>query len=595
MKLLFTSLRCWALPLLLALFACSTPHLTRAAAPGPGLSVSFSSIAAGTAVNLTSEGGIDWVHWGLYTETSLDRKSGVVPQISDFTLADAVAGFAFVYWFGDNANGYTWSNGTPTPGATNSTTGVWAYGTPQIGSGFQFTAPADTTPRILKVYVGAFGCRGRFEASLSDSSAPSYSNTSLFNAANGPSGAYTINYSAVSAGQHITIRWTLATPMRPDGNVTLQSAALTATNFNNPPVASLTSPANNADLSASANITLTATASDSDGSVSNVEFFSDGGKLGQDTTSPFSFTWNSVPAGRHVLTVRATDNQGASSDSSPVEIFATGTGGSLVGSRTLPPTLPTGVNLTSDGTRDWAHWGLARNSLFNHKSGVASQISNFTKIGTNSVEIYGDNYTGFSWSDGTPTAATNNLHHGVFATGVTNGFEFTVPADTTARTLKVYVGLYSAQASFQAWLSDFSAPAYTDTTLSNIFDNAYAVYSLTFAAASSGKTLHVRYRSLNLFDQDFGNVTLQAATLSGVGDTNIPPTAVTLISPRWVGTNFAFSFASLGGANYSVLYTPSLAPTNWQVLTNLRGNGSTLDVTNKNLSSATRFYRVESK
>jgi hypothetical protein len=114
-------------------------------------------------------------------------------------------------------------------------------------------------------------------------------------------------------------------------------------------------------------------------------------------------------------------------------------------------------------------------------------------------------------------------------TGETNGFEITVPADTNSRTLKVYVGLYGAQGNFQAWLSDFSAPAYTDTTLSNVFNNAYGAYTLTYAAASSGQTLHIRYRSLKLFDADFGNVTLQSATLVGAGG-NVPPT-VTITSP----------------------------------------------------------------
>src|SRR6185436_9685838 len=182
---------------------------------------------------------------------------------------------------------------------------------------------ADTTARTLKVYVGAFGCRGRFEASLSDASSGSYVNTSLFNQANGPSGVYTINYTAASPGQHLIIRWTLATPMRPDGNVTLQSAALTATNYNNLPVASLTSPPNNSGFSAGANITLNAAASDSDGTVSNVEFFANGTSLGQDATSPYSFIWNNVPAGIHVLSVRVTDTLGASSESKPVEIFVT--------------------------------------------------------------------------------------------------------------------------------------------------------------------------------------------------------------------------------------------------------------------------------
>src|SRR5262245_27809697 len=107
---------------------------SHAAAPSP-ISGSLASIPAGTAVDLTQEGQIDWVHWGLYTETSLDRKAGVVPQISDYTPQDSPTGFVFIYQFGDNFNGYTWRDGTPTSAVTNSTTGVWAYGTPLIGSG----------------------------------------------------------------------------------------------------------------------------------------------------------------------------------------------------------------------------------------------------------------------------------------------------------------------------------------------------------------------------------------------------------------------------------------------------------------------------
>src|SRR5205823_11039370 len=110
------------------------------------------------------------------------------------------------------------------------------------------------------------------------------------------------------------------------------------------------------------------------------------------------------------------------------------------------------------------------------------------------------------------------------------GFQITVPADTNSRTLKVYVGLYGAQGNFQAWLSDFSGPAYTDIALSNVFDNAYGVYTLTYAAASSGQTLKVRYRPLSLFDQDFGNVTLQAATLVLNTSGNAPP-SVSITNP----------------------------------------------------------------
>jgi hypothetical protein len=576
----------------LGLLGCATTLLHGAVA-GPGLSGSFSNVAAGAVVNLTAEGEIDWVHWGLYTETSLDRKAGVVPQISDFTLLDAPFGFAYVYWFGDNANGYTWSDGTPTPGVTNTPTGVWAYGTPPIGSGFQVTAPADTTTRTFKLYVGAYGARGQFLAYLSDGSSPGYTNSlSLFNQMSGPGGFFTVTYRAASAGQQLITRWTLLNPSRGDGNVTLQAAVLTASNYNNPPTVTLTSPLNNTSIQAGGDLTLAASANDSDGTVSKVEFFSNGTKLGEDAESPYSFAWSGVPAGHYVLSARVTDHQDAASESSPIEVFVNGSGGSLVGTLSVPTALPVSVNLTSEGSHDWAHWGLATNNVFNHKAGVVQQISDFAKIGTNAVELYADNYTGFGWSDGTPTAVANNASRGVFSTGVTNGFELTVPADPTPRTLKIYVGLYGAQGNFQAWLSDFSGKAYTETSLSNYFDNAYGVYTLTYAAAASGQTLHVRYRSLNLFDQDFGNVTLQAATLrmdSGGKQ------SVTLLNPAWEGVAFTFSFVSQSGRTYEAQFSDGLDPGDWRLLETLTGNGSTLTVTNAGPASGQGFYRVESK
>jgi hypothetical protein len=228
------------------------------------------------------------------------------------------------------------------------------------------------------------------------------------------------------------------------------------------------------------------------------------------------------------LTAKATDNGGATTISSPVEVFVITTGGSLAGN-TAPPS---DVDLAVEGTADWAHWGLISPSSFDHKACVPQQISNFTKLGTNNTERYTDNLTAYSWSDGTPIASTNGTKTGVFHFGLTDGFLLTVPADTSTRTLKVYVGLYGAQGNFQAYLSDFSAPAYTDTSLSSVFKNAYAVYTLNYAAASAGQTLTIKYSPKTLYDGDFGNVTLQAATLSGgsVPTTNSPRT-VTMISP----------------------------------------------------------------
>src|SRR5262245_36102986 len=254
------------------------------------LSGNLVAIPQGAVIDLTAEGPLDWVHWGLYTESSLDRKAAVASLVSDFTVLDSTNGYAFVYQFADNYNGYSWSDGTPTASVTNTTTGVWAYGVPTKDSGFQITVPADTTLRTVKVYVGVFSAKGKFEASLSDNSATPYVDTSFGNQmGNGPSGVYSITYAAQSAGQTLTIKWTLSSGGG-NGNVTLQAAALTASGANSPPVVPITSPTANATINVGSDITIDTNTSDTDGNVTLVEFFQGTTKIGETTSSPFRFT-----------------------------------------------------------------------------------------------------------------------------------------------------------------------------------------------------------------------------------------------------------------------------------------------------------------
>jgi hypothetical protein len=89
---------------------------------------------------------------------------------------------------------------------------------------------------------------------------------------------------------------------------------------NVPPVVALTSPATGAVFVATSTITLLASASDLDGAVFRVEFFAGGSKLGEDTSSPFSFAWPNVSAGSKILTAVVTDDSGIMRTSAPVNI-----------------------------------------------------------------------------------------------------------------------------------------------------------------------------------------------------------------------------------------------------------------------------------
>ena len=89
---------------------------------------------------------------------------------------------------------------------------------------------------------------------------------------------------------------------------------------NTVPTVSLTAPANNSSYMQGATISLHASASDADGTVTRVELFDNGALIGKDSTSPYSWAFSSASVGKHVFTVRAFDNLGASTTSAGVNV-----------------------------------------------------------------------------------------------------------------------------------------------------------------------------------------------------------------------------------------------------------------------------------
>ena len=86
------------------------------------------------------------------------------------------------------------------------------------------------------------------------------------------------------------------------------------------PVVSITSPANNATITPGSSIPITANASETGGTITNVAFYSGSTLLANATTSPYGYTWTSVPAGAYALTAVASDSLGIETTSSVVNI-----------------------------------------------------------------------------------------------------------------------------------------------------------------------------------------------------------------------------------------------------------------------------------
>ena len=279
--------------------------------------VNMSQIA--TIINMGSEGSLDWAHWGFNGPSNFNHKN-VSQKISNMTRI----GDSGTNWFTDSTTTFSWADGTPTASAFTEN-GIITGQTGTGGSGFEFTAPADTSLKTLKVYVGTWVGVGRFEAAISDGSAPTYVDTSL-SACNGEGtfdGLYTLQYKAAAAGQFIRIRYTLLTDCDGPGafgNVTLKAATLTSGGNNNPPTVSITSPTNGTVVNDLQSLTINATASDPDGNLNRVEFYAGSTKLAADDVFPYSVSWLNPTSGAYSLTAVAFDSLGSITTSAPISI-----------------------------------------------------------------------------------------------------------------------------------------------------------------------------------------------------------------------------------------------------------------------------------
>ncbi len=153
------------------------------------------------------------------------------------------------------------------------------------------------------------------------------------------------------------------------------------------PTVSITSPTNNATFTAPATIAIEATASDSDGTVSKVEFFQGATKLGEDTTAPYSFTWSNVAAGNYSLTAKATDNAGATTTSSVVSITVNGV-----------PAAPTGLTATAGNAQVSLSWASAAGAT---SYNVKRSTTNGGPYATIATGVTATSYTDAGLTNGT--------------------------------------------------------------------------------------------------------------------------------------------------------------------------------------------------
>ncbi len=91
---------------------------------------------------------------------------------------------------------------------------------------------------------------------------------------------------------------------------------------------------------------------------------------------------------------------------------------------------------------------------------MTQRISDVTLPGGAGVICHKATASTYSWTDGASTAGVTDTATGLRVFNVAEGFQVTLPADTTEPTVTVYAGVKKAKGRLEATLSDGSAPAH---------------------------------------------------------------------------------------------------------------------------------------
>jgi hypothetical protein len=313
-------------------------------------------------------------------------------------------------------------------------------------------------------------------------------------------------------------------------NVTVTSSG----SGNQSPAVTITRPANGAQLSLPATVTIDATATDPENRMASVGFYVNNTLVATDTTAPYSTSWSPSAAGTYTLAAMAQDADGGSSWSTNVSVTVQG------------PNSPPAVNLTSpaNGAKFPAPATISLTATATDADGPIDRVEFFsgtTLLGADTSQPYS-----FTWSN--VPAGSYNLRAVAYDTGGANASSATVAVTVGGTNSPPTVTLTSPANG-----ATFTAPA-TIGLAATASDAEGPIAKVEFY---SGATL-LWVENLTPYADSWTNVpagtyTLTAVAYDGQGaKTTSAPVTVTVKGP-----NGAPTVALTSPANGSTLTAPA--------------------------------------
>ena len=322
---------------------------------------------------------------------------------------------------------------------------------------------------------------------------------------------YSFNWTNVAAGSYSL------TAKAYDNNNGVTTSSAVAVISNAPPSVSITNPAQSAQFTVGNNVTIDATASDSDGSISKVEFYQGSTLLNTDTVAPYSFTWNNVAQGNYALTAKAYDNNNASTISSAINISV------------VPNNIPV-VNITSPVTNSvfTAPASITINATATDSDGTITKVDFYqgtTLIGTDTTSPYSFTWTNVAAGTYSITAKATDNSNAVGTSGTITVKSNALPSVSITNPTNNSVFTAPASIQIDASASDSDGTIskvefYQGSTLLNTDTVAPFSYTWTNVAAGS--------YSLTAKAYDNDNAVTTSSAIAVIS--NAPPT-VSITSP----------------------------------------------------------------
>ncbi len=326
---------------------------------------------------------------------------------------------------------------------------------------------------------------------------------------------YQISWTPLSTGTYKLIA------KATDNNGGFSQTAITVTVTNTLPTVSIVAPSNNSSFPFATDVELKVNAADADGTITKVEYFNGATKIGESTTTPYSYSWKNIPLGTYAITAKVTDNIGGTATSLPIQFSITNT----------PPV----VNITAplNNAKFSPGSNITIEATATDEDGIISKVeffyNNTNLIGSDNTAPYSINWTNVPEGSYTITArATDNA-----GTTATKTINITVVNNlptvkiTSPANLSVYETGADIEITAEALDSDGSISKvvfYNGTTI--LGEDLTGPYSYEWKNVQNGT-----YSITAVAYDNLGKQNVSAAIKIVVNvTTNIPPD-VTIINP----------------------------------------------------------------